>query len=510
MKKEIQKTLEERLPAVLQGSYRQKYHLMADIGWISDPNGLCQHDGVIHIFHQYTPAADRGLEKSWGHYVTKDYRHFADLGTLMVPDSDIDKDGCYSGSGFSKDGTLHLFYTGNILQDGDFDYINEGRGHFTNTLSSKDGVRFSEKSVLLRNEDYPDHLSCHVRDPKVTKIGDQYYMVIGVRTKDSRGCALLYRCDPDDLEKLIFVQVIDSEQPFGYMWECPVLIELDGRIFLLCCLQGVETSGYDYENIYQNGLFELVKDGNGLFQAVDFHELDHGFDFYAPQSFKDGQSREIAIGWMGMPDADYDYPEQAEGWIHCLTLPRELKLKNGRITQYPISEILELKTDTYPLRLKADQPVLIEERCFVFETQDIQDREFELTLRHDVRLAYHNGILSLKPGKGGAGRMARHIDLKGRPLHSLSVFSDVSSLEIFANQGEEAFTTRVYDSGKDLCLCSSIDLNGKLSLMESIEINYAPALGKQDPKAAIKQLPDKKTTDLSSISGNTKSKTVRA
>ena len=100
--------------------------------------------------------------------MTRDWKHFADPGTLMCPDSEIDKDGCYSGSGFSHNGILHLFYTGNILHDGDFDYINEGRGHYTNTLHSADGIHFSEKKVLLRNEDYPDALSCHVRDPKVS------------------------------------------------------------------------------------------------------------------------------------------------------------------------------------------------------------------------------------------------------------------------------------------------------------------------------------------------------
>ncbi|WP_349814619.1 hypothetical protein [Faecalibaculum rodentium] len=44
------------------------------------PNGLCQHNGLYHIFHQYTPAQDLGLHKSWGHYVTRDWKHFADPG----------------------------------------------------------------------------------------------------------------------------------------------------------------------------------------------------------------------------------------------------------------------------------------------------------------------------------------------------------------------------------------------------------------------------------------------
>lgn len=47
----------------------------------------------------------------------------------------------------------------------------------------------------------------------------------------------------------------------------------------------------------------------------DFHELDHGFDFYAPQTFIDEQGRRILIGWMGLPDTNY--PSDEDG---CKTL----------------------------------------------------------------------------------------------------------------------------------------------------------------------------------------------
>lgn len=106
----------------------------------------------------------------------------------MVPDSWMDKDGCYSGSGYSKDGVLHLYYTGNVLHPGDHDYIYEGRGHYVCHLSSKDGIHFSNKECLLKNEAYPKNMSCHVRDPKLFEWNNETYMVIGARTKEDRGC----------------------------------------------------------------------------------------------------------------------------------------------------------------------------------------------------------------------------------------------------------------------------------------------------------------------------------
>ncbi|WP_353057640.1 hypothetical protein [Ileibacterium valens] len=63
MKDKRKETLKDRLKAVSSDPDRLKYHLMADIGWISDPNGLVEHNGLVHIFHQYTPAEDLGLQK---------------------------------------------------------------------------------------------------------------------------------------------------------------------------------------------------------------------------------------------------------------------------------------------------------------------------------------------------------------------------------------------------------------------------------------------------------------
>ena len=57
-----------------------------------------------------------------------------------------------------------------------------------------------------------------------------------------------------------------------------------------------------------------------------------GFDFYAPQTFTDNSGRRLLIGWMGMPDAEEEYTNKTidEGWQHCLTVPRELRVKAGK------------------------------------------------------------------------------------------------------------------------------------------------------------------------------------
>lgn len=64
MKSEIKKTLKDRLEAVHASKWYPSYHISADIGWISDPNGLSFHNGLYHIFHQYTLADDLNLSKA--------------------------------------------------------------------------------------------------------------------------------------------------------------------------------------------------------------------------------------------------------------------------------------------------------------------------------------------------------------------------------------------------------------------------------------------------------------
>ena len=58
-----QKTREEL--SVSDRKFREKLHLMPPVGWLNDPNGLCQFQGIYHAFFQYSPFnAEGGDRKS--------------------------------------------------------------------------------------------------------------------------------------------------------------------------------------------------------------------------------------------------------------------------------------------------------------------------------------------------------------------------------------------------------------------------------------------------------------
>ena len=446
---------------------RLAYHLMPVTGWLNDPNGLCQIGDTYHIFYQYAPSSADGTgPKGWGHYSTKDFHTYKEEEVPLLPDSEIDRNGAYSGSAFEHEGITHFFYTGNGKLPGNHDYINSGRLHWTNHFESKDGKNFTPKEVLMKNEDYPDNLSCHVRDPKVLREGKDFYMVLGARTKDSVGQVNVFKSD--DLKNWKPVSVISSKEPFGYMWECPDLFDLDGKRILITCPQGVEQQGMDYENLYQNGYFLVDGSLDKNITVSGFQELDHGFDFYAPQTFEDAKGRRILIGWMGMPDVEYNNePTTAYGWQHALTLPRELHYHHGRLYQYPIDEILALRKEPQEFHLQPHQPISLPTPVFELALSPRTD-SFKIRIRKDVVMEYEDGIFSLRLNNSGAERDVRHV--KVDRIESLDIFSDTSSLEVFINQGEQALTTRVYDSKENLEVESSEPMSGVFWKMESFKI----------------------------------------
>ncbi len=436
---------------------RLRFHLMPKTGWMNDPNGLCQLDGIYHIYYQYTPFEPTGELKLWGHYTTRDFIHYEDDGPVLFPDSDMDAHGAYSGSAYTEEGTAHYFYTGNLkfFDRDDYDYINSGRGSNVITFTSRNGHDFSEKKLLMTNRDYPADMSNHVRDPKVFRFGTYYYMVLGARDRESRGMVLLYRSV--DLEHWTFRKRIAADERFGYMWECPDLFQLEGQWFLSCCPQGVEPQGIDYENVHQNVWMKLDCDFDANeYQITDIHLMDRGFDFYAQQTFEDEKGRRILIGWMGIPDADYSNPTTDSGWQHALTIPRELTVRGGRLIQQPLEELKLLRQEPVQLPFggenssenisagnihTGEDPSV---RQLVYEAVVEFDRcgTMHMILREGITLSYCDHILTLDLGEYGAGRTVRSVRLER--LEHLQIFADTSSVEIFVNHGEEVFTSRIY------------------------------------------------------------------
>ena len=104
--------------------------------------------------------------------------------------------------------------------------------------------------------------------PRCGKENGRYKMVLGARTLDNRGEALVY--DSGDKEHWTLEQVLTLPNT-GYMWECPDLFSLGEKTFLCCCPQGMEPRGMEFHNIYQSGYFPLEQG-----KLLPFTEFDRG------------------------------------------------------------------------------------------------------------------------------------------------------------------------------------------------------------------------------------------
>lgn len=270
--------------------FRQRFHLMPVTGWLNDPNGLCMFRGVCHAFFQYSPFDAEGGLKFWGHCTSENMVDWKQEGVALYPDSAYDCHGVYSGNAFLEDGRMYLYYTGNIKLDGDYDYIHTGREGNTVLTVSEDGKNFKAKKLLMGNGDYPESVTCHVRDPKVWKEGDRYYMIQGARTIEDQGVALLFVSL--DKEHWTYLRQVTTREKFGYMWECPEYMEVGGQLEekkeLACttrdrlCREQVQTFEVDAEHITEEGFRavlakELVLEyREGFFRMYFLHTEKEG------------------------------------------------------------------------------------------------------------------------------------------------------------------------------------------------------------------------------------------
>ncbi len=420
------------------GRYRLGHHLMPPVGWLNDPNGLCWFEGRYHVFFQYSPFEVKGGLKFWGHYSSEDLISWKYEGTALYPDAPCDCHGVYSGSAFVENGKMHLFYTGNVKLDGEYDYINKGRVTSTIHVESEDGVHFGIKEEVIPFEKYPENYTCHIRDPKVWKEAGKYRMVLGGRLKEDKGSVLFYQSE--DMKKWEFERSLTTENTFGYMWECPDYFVLDEAKVLSVSPQGLKREEFRFQNIYQSGYFLMKEDGS--VSEEDFCEWDMGFDFYAPQTFTDNKGRRILIGWMGMPDADEEYvnPTIGENWQHCLTVPRELSFYDGKIYQYPVEEIEFLRKSSIAFDEKTVP--LETEKAFDLEVQT-ESENLEIRIGRDALLKCGDGQAAIfLSEEAGAGRTVRRA--KTDKVRNVRVLADTSAVEIYLNDGETVFSTRYY------------------------------------------------------------------
>ena len=312
------------------------FHVSPPCGWMNDPNGFSVYQGKTHLFYQFHPYSEVWGPMHWGHCETEDFVKWNELPVALAPDQYYDEGGCFSGSGIETESGHLLVYTGVIEKE-----LNGEKITYQNqSIAIGDGKNYIkiEQNPVATGEMLPKNCSReHFRDPKIWIEDDGYYMVVGNKTIEGTPQVVLFHSE--DLKKWKFVSVLakDNEGKLGTMWECPDFFCLDGEYVLItsptdmCAYQEFHNGN---NSVYYMGKYDK---NQHEFHYDNVYSLDDGLDFYAPQTMLASDGRRIMIGWMQSWDSNIR--PNGQKWSCMMTLPRELRIQNGKILQSPVREL---------------------------------------------------------------------------------------------------------------------------------------------------------------------------
>ncbi len=449
-------------PGIREGLWRPEYHFTPASGWMNDPVGLIFYKDRYHLFYQYNPFGCEWGSMHWGHAISKDLIRWEDLPIALYPDQSYDdhpEGGCFSGCAVEHEGKLILFYTGTIKKD----------GHTIQSQCmaiSEDGVHFRkwEQNPVIAGP--PEEGVEDFRDPKVLRHNDMWYMVVGGAVGDaqkptSEGRVYLYASrDLYSWEYRGILLKSDHKNRMGSMFECPDLFFLDGRWVL--------TSSPMNHPLYNKAMYCVgdIDFDHCRFEISRTGCLDYGYDYYAQQSFTDGNGKRTGIawmnGWLWMPWCGGWGPTGKEGWRGTLSLPRHLFVTaNDEVRSLPVPSWknlalpgkvpcpAEIGEEKVYLETPADNSYVLH---LEISTARSASRSLEIglmdngTKRAVLRVDLVAGLLSLDMNEGDKYRKGVvSCPLKvPEAMLDVTVFVDHSTLEVFAQKGSACLSCCVY------------------------------------------------------------------
>lgn len=457
------RTYEKDAGGKITKEQRPKFHLSPYTGWTNDPNGFSYYNGEYHLFYQYNPYNTEWDSMHWGHAVSSDLLHWRYLPTALAPDEDYDSFGCFSGSASElPDGRQLLIYTGVRKEHG-----NGEKDIQTQCIAVGDGLDYEKyfKNPVLDEKDLPEGKSrSDFRDPKIWKEDDgSYRCVTGCRSIDGKGSIIMFKSD--DGFKWEFESVlIENDGRFGMMWECPDFFSLDGKQVLIVSPQDMLPEGFEYHN--GNGTLCLIGTYDKEKKQFTYEEnqsVDYGIDFYAPQTVLTPDGRRVMIGWMQNWDTCSLIDRKNMQWFGQMSLPRELRIKEGRLIQQPIRELAAFRSNM------AEYKDITVKGDIILENIKGRTIDMEITVRpKDQNNIYHKfavrfaqndqfrSSLSFRPNESilkidrkfsGSRRAYIHqrrclVPDKNGEI-KLRIILDRFSVEVFVNDGEQVMTATI-------------------------------------------------------------------
>ena len=431
-----------------QESLRPALHFSPFSHWMNDPNGLCKIGGTYHLFYQFHPHSTEWGPMHWGHAVSEDLYHWRHYPVFLQPEQNLEAlgatGGAFSGTAFQdSDGSTRFYFTERLPA---YDLY---AGYQEVQKCARPG-RWLDKveSVKLVLSDLPAGVNCDFRDPKVwfDEEMQNYFMLLGASVEADPAVLLFTSRNGDDWEFDHVLYRADKQfrQNGGRCVECPDFFPIGDKWVLIMGIVGYT----EPETGRHNLLYALTGEfRNGRFSPDDkkLQILDFGTDFYALQTFRDGnKTRGFAwlYNWASKKTADSVYNGE-------MSLPREFSLNSAQqLCMQPVIPPAScvIRQTEHQDACRQGQLLLPVDtlQSFSIKLKGEALTHLLLTLQgndnEQITLRYAEGMISLQAAGLDDGRYSACVG----ELSELELFFDAGIVEVFANQGSQCGTRRYF------------------------------------------------------------------
>lgn len=413
--------------------YRPQVHFSPEKNWLFEPNGFVFYHGEYHLFYQNVSINKKVFSNNLGHAVSKDLINWQHQPVAFIPDEKANTASTcrplagsavidsmnVTGLQQKEEKTMLLFYT-------------DTDGNQNLAYSNDKGVKWTKyaKNPILKNPGEDAH------DPKI------FY-----HSPSGKWIMVLYRAKPDGAKgegisiynstDLIHWEYRSHLEGFG---ECPDLFEVafEGKP---AEKKWVVLSG---EGDYKVGTF----DGISFKPETELQKLDYGKNFFAAQTLSNSPGgKVIQIAYM----RGGEFPEMP--FNGQMSFPTELSLRSAKkgtvLCRKPIAAISSLYDHDV---LKKDKNLIPGIKGNLLSGIK-GDAVFIKAVLHPKSSDSFGFVV--RNGKQSNGTDIRYetakkiLDINGTRMSlepvdgkiEFQILIDRSSIELFANQGEQGIST---------------------------------------------------------------------
>lgn len=259
------------------------------------------------------------------------------------------------------------------------------------------------------------------------------------------------------------VAFADTAHTESFTYECPDLFPLDGEDVAVAALMKFRDGGGRFQPVlWYTGDIVGADDAaaSARFRAQTAGLCDFGTSYYAVQSFADDRGRRIAIGWLSDWFGVRQENEYAANGV--MSLPRELHVRNGRLTSRPVEEVYDhlvgesLAIESLDAKgVDGAVPTMhvpVPLNAYYADVCLPDDTDFDLRIaahssERSLHLTRENGITRI--WTKGAPTDDLYLSTGTEEIRRVEIFYDRGVAEIFLNDGEAA--------GAVLSNCTDID-----------------------------------------------------